>query len=550
LPPLYYLHNFRLALEHLEARYAGLLSEVEATFMQQFVKLPEPSQCLLVRLLMRKGPEFRRSTLQYAEVPDPGRAIDELAALGWVDPEPALSVDDLLRVLDRREQRDTIGTARRRRMLHGPDGIDPQLLLPLAEPAPVTRPLSQWNRRITDGVIRLTVAGLARRLQLLFFGNDHQSWAQFVLSDLGVLRYEQVPFDTTSRAFRSREEIEDFYRLSECRARLGAGEPALAVREDLRHPAAVSDWLEQRFIGLQLRVGEMLERDGAADLALHTYRGCGTADGLIKAVRLQERMGLHAQARNDALAVGSSPCTEAQREAAARALARLDRRLGAPPTERSARARVEMMEIAIARPSGNERVEFRVAAHLGKTDSPTFYVENCLLTSLFGLLCWEAVFAPLPGAFFHPFQTGPADLYTPQFRARRASRFDALLDLLDRGEHATVIRRNYRAKAGICSPFVRWGRLRPQLLDLALECIPAAHLRLWFDRLLENPRENSTGMPDLIQFWPAEGRYRLVEVKAPGDRLQHNQHRWMTFFARHLMPAALCKVTWTQQAVL
>jgi len=28
----------------------------------------------------------------------------------------------------------------------------------------------------------------------------------------------------------------------------------------------------------------------------------------------------------------------------------------------------------------------------------------------FGLLCWPAIFAPVAGAFFHDYQTGPADL--------------------------------------------------------------------------------------------------------------------------------------------
>ena len=38
--------------------------------------------------------------------------------------------------------------------------------------------------------------------------------------------------------------------------------------------------------------------------------------------------------------------------------------------------------------------------HLQQDDAPVHYVENTLLCSLFGLLCWEAIFAPLPGSFF------------------------------------------------------------------------------------------------------------------------------------------------------
>jgi hypothetical protein len=70
------------------------------------------------------------------------------------------------------------------------------------------------------------------------------------------------------------------------------------------------------------------------------------------------------------------------------------------------------------------------------------------------------------------------------------------------------------------------------------------HLRLCLERLLEDLKENSTGLPDLVQFWPAEGRYRFIEVKGPGDRLQDNQRRWLSFFARHAIPAVVCQVQW------
>ena len=59
-----------------------------------------------------------------------------------------------------------------------------------------------------------------------------------------------------------------------------------------------------------------------------------------------------------------------------------------------------------------------------------------------------------------------------------------------------------------------------ELIELALAYIPATHLRLYFDRLLANPGSNRTGLPDLVQFWTDEARYQLIEVTAPGDRLQ------------------------------
>jgi hypothetical protein len=87
---------------------------------------------------------------------------------------------------------------------------------------------------------------------------------------------------------------------------------------------------------------------------------------------------------------------------------------------------------------------------------------------------------------------------------------------LESGRYKDIIRRRLRAKAGIQAPFVAWGLLTQSLLDCALRCFPAAHLRLWFEWIVRDVIENRTGFPDLVQFWPNEQRYRMVEIKGPG----------------------------------
>ena len=204
-----------------------------------------------------------------------------------------------------------------------------------------------------------------------------------------------------------------------------------------------------------------------------------------------------------------------------------------------------MIELELPRPEASS-VEWAVQQHLHDEQAPVFYVENTLVCGLFGLLCWEAIFAPLPGAFFHPFHSGPVDLHDSDFRSRRAALFERCLGMLDEGSHAEAIRATYAAKHGIVSPFVHWAVLTPELLETALHCLPPAHLRAWFERLLGDIRANRAGMPDLIQFWPAERRYRMIEVKGPGDRLQDNQKRWLAFCAQHGMPVDVCYVRWSE----
>ncbi|MET3134432.1 hypothetical protein AAKU55_004728 [Oxalobacteraceae bacterium GrIS 1.11] len=182
--------------------------------------------------------------------------------------------------------------------------------------------------------------------------------------------------------------------------------------------------------------------------------------------------------------------------------------------------------------------------HLARHDAPVYYVENTLINSLFGLLCWSAIFKPVPGAFFHPFHCGPVDLHSADFQRRRAREFAACLAELDTPAYRATILRNYAIKEGIVSPFVSWEALDGQLIGLALDCVPASHLKKWFERILQDIQANRSGFPDLIQFWPAEKRYHMIEVKGPGDRLQDSQKRWIDFCARHDMPVTVCYLQW------
>ncbi|HHW2824614.1 TPA: VRR-NUC domain-containing protein, partial [Pseudomonas aeruginosa] len=88
--PFYYLHNFRAVLAWIGERYADLLDDQERAFIAAFAELPEASQALLVRMVMRKGTLFREGKLAYAEIGDTRAAVQPLLALGWVDAQPTL----------------------------------------------------------------------------------------------------------------------------------------------------------------------------------------------------------------------------------------------------------------------------------------------------------------------------------------------------------------------------------------------------------------------------------------------------------------------------
>src|SRR5690554_891911 len=107
-------------------------------------------------------------------------------------------------------------------------------------------------------------------------------------------------------------------------------------------------------------------------------------------------------------------------------------------------------------------------------------------------------------------------------------------------------------KAGARQPLRPLGGAGRGAAVASLSCLPAEQLRACFERLLGDLKANRAGLPDLIQFFPeapaGEPRYRLIEVKGPGDRLQDNQRRWLAFFREQGIPVAVCHVRWADPA--
>jgi hypothetical protein len=539
---LYYLLNFERALAWLAERYDDILGPDERGFLGTFRSLPQASRALLVRMLMRKGTLFRASRLNYEEIGCPLDAAAPLIALGWIDPAPHLSLDELFALATRPELQQMFTGAPVRKGSRKSDLLDA-----LRATYSDARAYDVWNPQSAEQVFHVVIAPLCERLRLMFFGNLHQDWSEFVLADLGVFQYETVPFAPSSRAFQERVDVDRYLALQACRETLETLTGDDSIEPLLGEIGAIetaNPWLETRRAKLLFLVGQHCERHHQWDTALAVYDACAWPGARHRRMRVLERCGCFDAALTLAAQAAEAPESEEERQRVARMLPRLQRRLGQPVARASAARHIERGALVLARPSVPLNVEYAVRDHLSNAEAPVHYVENALINSLFGLLCWEPVFAALPGAFFHPFQRGPADLHAPDFHLRRAAQFDACLAQLDTGAYRETILRHMESKAGLQSPFVFWGVLTPELLGQALDCLPAAHLKLWFKRLLHDIRSNRSGLPDLVRFWPAERRYELIEVKGPGDRLQDNQIRWLEYCVQHGMPVRVLDVRW------
>lgn len=592
--PFYYLDNFRMLLNWVAARYHDVQTPEERRFIDDFAKLARPAQALLVRLIMRKGELFRHSKLDYPEIGPCQLAVAPLIKHGWVDPAPALGLPDLFRLFTKAELAQLLSHLPAMvalRTLNKPE----QLAALQADAAlcNLVQALPNWSNHALaeQPVYGLQISALVDHLRLMFFGNLHADWSEFVLTDLGIYRFESVAIAPDARGFQSRADLEHYSLLFAWRNQWQEdGDSAALLTKLAQLPLSQQSWLEQRRARLLFQVGQQHERAGDLAAALALYRGNPSPGARLRQLRVLINLEQWAEAGQLAQQAMALPQDEAEAWQMARSWPRLAKKLAQAGLPADAPGQQSSPNLGIApgidpginpgippsiNPSSNpsltpsstpdwpvlhyclpppdgtiiRSVEFVVQAHLHSPQAPVFYVENTLINALFGLLCWEVIFTALPGAFFHPYQHGPADLHSPDFYQRRQAGFDAALAQLQNDDWQATVRRNFAAKSGISSPFVAWQHLPEALLELALHCLPGTDLYPIFRRMLADLSANRSGWPDLIRFWPSAApgqRYQMLEVKGPGDRLQDNQLRWLHYCRGHQIPVAVCHVSYPE----
>jgi DNA polymerase III subunit epsilon len=82
LPVYYYLDHFAEMLGFVQRTYEPVLAPDHHAFIARFERLSRDAQCLLVRMINRRGAIFNRSLFNYSEIDDVERAISDLTAAG------------------------------------------------------------------------------------------------------------------------------------------------------------------------------------------------------------------------------------------------------------------------------------------------------------------------------------------------------------------------------------------------------------------------------------------------------------------------------------
>lgn len=92
-----------------------------------------------------------------------------------------------------------------------------------------------------------------------------------------------------------------------------------------------------------------------------------------------------------------------------------------------------------------------------------FHAETSILTTIYSLLFWDIIFAPIPGAFETSFQTAPLDIGEDSFYAMRQDLIDDRLNDIKAGnakEYLQMHDRQYRDSNTWCIG-VKWDMCEP-----------------------------------------------------------------------------------------
>ncbi len=552
LPPDYYVVNFRTVTRTVLDTAADLFDADEQRWMRAVLGLPEPALMLFARFVIRRGDVFRADRLVYPEIGDVRGPAEVLAGLGFLELRPALEVEERLSFLTLAELRPIaaeLGVDAR--------GNRPQLVERL-----------RTHPALPERAVAAAELWRARRLQpferarVVFFGNRHQSWTTFVLAGLERSRYPSYPVDREVRLFESRADLEAYLaagaRLDRALADpdelLRAGDeaaeallarPSVAPHRRWADPAAEDEELVFEAARARERAGELTRAEALYRVLLTSRRVPR------RTARAADRLGLllHRQGRSGEL--DPEPALTAELDEVSRMQVRVRlARMGRGPDPRRALRRPLVRELELA-PVGHRGPKALYArrdgepatieeATLEALGGDGVHAEGAVFTSLFALLCWDQLFAPVPGMLRQPYQDAPVDFESALFLKHRAEAFRARFDELRVVDLGAEVLRRHAAYGGLrcrgLSP-----RLDAELLARAAASLGGARLVPILDRLARHPRRHRPGLPDLLVF--GEGHCRLVEVKGPGDAPSLEQLLWHDFLLRHDVPVEIVRVS-------
>lgn len=531
LPPKYYLDHFRDLIGFLRQNAWELCEENERGFIADFEALSEDAQCLVVRMLNRKGRLFRREDLVYAEIDDAAAAWDELERAGFARAyRPGLvPAAELAAFLGK----PALQAWLRRAGVSFAKSCGKAELVALASAHEAAAPADAAilvQERVPE----------IEYLLFLYFGKIQRSLSLYTLRDLGIRRVREARAAYRPR-FRDRADARAHHFYASRLERWHRGEGVADALADW--PAPRSEAARELREALLVALGQHAEGEGRDEDALLFFRECRAHPGNERRVRLLYRLARRDEARAELARLIENPACDEELLFAEDFLARKyeGRRRGfLSEALRSARE-LRVPEAYLGKP------ELGVRDHLRREGLDSEHTENVLWNALFALSFWDELLNASDAAIHNPFERAPQDLGGAAFYARFRDRIEARLAEW-REPRAALARllATLRAHEGEPQDLLSWHPGLAPLLTRFVEAAAAAGRGEGIARVLQamamSHADRRAGFPDLVVFGPDGPRF--IEVKSEGDAVKARQLSQMRLLREAGFPVEILRVQW------
>jgi DNA polymerase-3 subunit epsilon len=510
--PIYYYHDhFVEMLAFVGATYGSILSDEHDAFVKQFWGLSRDAQCLLIRMVNRRGTVFDRTLFRYVEISDVKRAVDDLVACGQARSLAANDYEAFVACLPK------------------------DMLVSGAKAAGRTDVRSSWSKAklvkyFTDQVpfeVAAEHCGASRFIALcdirplefmlyLYFGKAEDSLKNFALRDLGVLRTNQE--SSFHARFADGDEAKACFYYTRLLDRLETKSVNVyqeAVCDIFGGPDCTSEYAADLRSRVACRAGLFFEKQGETDLARQLYRTGSSPECHERLVRLLYGIGDKAEAEELLRRMIDDPASDGELLFATDFYARKfgSRRTGL--CTELLRAGVTLTVDDTYR--GNP--EAGVAGVLRRKGYKVFFTENTLWHVLFGLLFWDELFES--GQLHSSFDWMPHCLKDRRFARQFGTQIQRKLSLIRSGEAFNLLLRTIAARWGRSNGLFAWDRVDVDALRLLLSPASGAGVATIVRLICDDFHGMRDGFPDLMLV--SDGELSFMEIKAEGDVIRRNQ---------------------------
>jgi DNA polymerase III subunit epsilon len=510
--PIYYYHDhFTEMLSFVTETYGAVLTERHSKFTATFNALSKDAQCLLIRMINRRGRVFRHAAFRYHEIGDPVRALAELTACGQIRP---LGEDDYAAFIVCLPKDALIKGGR------SAGFTDIRTSWPKAKLVEyfLSRvPFNTAHEYCGGGeFIALCDTEPVEFLLYLYFGKTEDDLKNFALRDLGILRTNKDA--NLSARFTDGEEARACFHYSRLLDHLelkSGGVYRKAVVSILGGPPCTTDYAAELRSRAAHKAGLYFEKNDEKELATQLYRRGSSAECHERLVRLLYVAGDRDGAEELLRRMIDDPASDDEFVFARDFYARkFDGRRTGLCTELLRAGRTITVDDTWR---GNP--EAGVAGVMRRRGYRVFYAENTLWRCLFGLLFWDELFET--GQLHSGFDWVPHCLKDRSFAHLFADEIEGKLSALVSQSALTLLLRAIAAKWGKPNGIFAWDHVDMDALRALLGGASPSGIATILRLMCEDFRSMRDGFPDLMLV--NEGTISFLEVKAEGDVIRRNQ---------------------------